>query len=162
MDRVSGDIARSLAWKDPVALEYLAQRSIDWRHAREPYDAAIRAVKQKTAGKRYVATESVFDLLAADVGLTNVTPAGYRNASANESEPSPGDVNDVQKLLRDEQVDVLVFNAQTSGAIPEQLRRAAEDGGVPVVDVTESIPPGQPGFIAWQVDQLERLAKALG
>jgi zinc/manganese transport system substrate-binding protein len=46
--------------------------------------------------------------------------------------------------------------------VPDQIRSAAEQAGVPVVEVTETVPPGAESFEDWQVDQLTSLAKALG
>ena len=34
---------------------------------------------------------------------------------------------------------MLIYNRQTEGAVPEQLRAAAEQAGVPVVEVTETV-----------------------
>ena len=56
---------------------------------------------------------------------------------------------------------MLIYNTQTEGSVPEQIRAAAERAGVPVVEVTETVPPGAQSFEAWQVDQLDCLAKAL-
>jgi zinc/manganese transport system substrate-binding protein len=59
-------------------------------------------------------------------------------------------------------VDVLIYNTQTEGSIPQQIRSAAEQAGVPVVNVTETVPPGQTSFEGWQYAQLVALGKALG
>ena len=57
---------------------------------------------------------------------------------------------------------MLVYNTQTTGTVPDQLRAAAERAGVPVVEVSESPPDAKGSFVAWQVDQLTALADALG
>lgn len=57
---------------------------------------------------------------------------------------------------------MLIFNTQTEGSVPAQLRAAAEAAGIPVVNVTETVAPGSDSFEAWQVDQLTALAEALG
>jgi zinc/manganese transport system substrate-binding protein len=100
--------------------------------------------------------------MAHAVGLVNETPPGYRRATANGSDPAPGDVHDFQQALADGRMAVLVFNTQTEGAIPDQARREAETARVPVVDVTETVPTGARSFVSWQVGQLRRLAAALG
>jgi zinc/manganese transport system substrate-binding protein len=56
---------------------------------------------------------------------------------------------------------VLIYNTQTSGSVPEQLRAAAEDADVPVVEVTESPADADSSFVAWQLDQLSELSDAL-
>ena len=89
-------------------------------------------------------------------------PRATAGRSSNESEPAPGDLAEFEAALADGSVDVLIHNTQTSGSIPEQLRAAAEDGGVPVVDVTESPPDADGSFVAWQLAQLEALSDALG
>ena len=83
-------------------------------------------------------------------------------ASANESDPPPADLDAFLRLLADREVDVLIYNVQTEGSVPQQIRGAAEQAGVPVVEVTETVPPGMTSFESWQVNQLTALAKALG
>ena len=56
----------------------------------------------------------------------------------------------------------MIYNSQTQGSIPGQIRSAAEQAGVPVVNVTETVPPGQTSFEGWQETQLTALGKALG
>jgi zinc/manganese transport system substrate-binding protein len=80
----------------------------------------------------------------------------------NESDPSPADIKAFQTALTGGEIDVLIFNTQTEGSVTDQLRKAAEQAGVPVVEVTETVPPGRDSFVAWQDDQLAALAKALG
>ena len=43
----------------------------------------------------------------------------------------------------------------------EVVRRTAEGAGVPVVEVTESVPLGIDSFADWQTGQLEALRAAL-
>jgi zinc/manganese transport system substrate-binding protein len=104
----------------------------------------------------------VFDYQAEALGLANKTPQGYRQAAANESDPSPADIKAFQTALAGGEIDVLIFNTQTEGSVSDQLRKSAEQAGVPVVEVTETVPPGQDSFVAWQDGQLAALAKALG
>lgn len=146
----------------PQAADYFTQRRGDLAEALAPYNETIASIRTSAAGKTYAATESVFDLMATALGLQNKTPQGYQTASNNETDPSPADLDAFLSLLRDKGVDVLIYNSQTQGSVPEQIRSAAEQAGVPVVEVTETVAPGTDSFEAWQVDQLTALAKALG
>jgi zinc/manganese transport system substrate-binding protein len=144
------------------AADYLTQQSAAWTAALAPYTQAVRALSARAAGRTFAATEPVFDRMAAAIGLTDATPEGYRRASSNDSEPAPGDLTAFERALADGSIDVLVYNTQTSGTVPEQLRAAAERGGVPVVEVSESPPDAGGSFVAWQLAQLTELSNALG
>jgi len=160
--KIADTVTAKLKQLEPKAASYFDARNAKWRTSMAPYDAEIAKIKPAAAGKTYGATEGIFDYMAEAVGLTNKTPDGYQRATANESDPAPGDVNDFEQALADGSMTVLIYNTQTSGAIPEQVRSKAEASKVPVVNVTESVPPKFSTFEAWQVSQLKDLAKALG
>jgi zinc/manganese transport system substrate-binding protein len=159
---VADAVTAELTRLDAQAGSYFADRRSAFTTAMAPYNGLIEKIKAGAAGKSYAATEGIFDYQAEALGLVDKTPAGYQTASANETDPSPADIAAFQQALSDRQVDVLIYNTQTEGSIPEQIRSAAEKAGVPVVEVTETVAPGKPSFEAWQDDQLSALAKALG
>jgi zinc/manganese transport system substrate-binding protein len=147
---------------DPKAGDYFSQRRSQFTTAMDPYTTLIGKIKAGAAGKSYAATETIFDYQPQALGLVNKTPEGCQRATTNKSDPSPGDINAFRTALAGRQIDVLIYNTQTEGSIPEQIRSAAEQAGVPVVNVTETVPPGQTSFEGWQCGQLAALGKALG
>jgi zinc/manganese transport system substrate-binding protein len=159
---VADAVTAKLGELAPQAKDYFATQRSAFTTSMQPYDALIAKIKAGAAGKTYGATESVFDYMAAAVGLQNKTPAGFQAAASNETDPSPADLDAFLKLLNGKGVDVLIYNTQTEGSVPEQIRTAAQNAGIPVVNVTETVAPGAKSFEAWQVDQLTALAKALG
>ncbi|WP_234811739.1 metal ABC transporter solute-binding protein, Zn/Mn family [Mycolicibacterium canariasense] len=159
---VADAVTAKLGELAPQAKDYFAAQRSAFTTALQPYDELIAKIKAGAAGKTYGATESVFDYMAAAVGLQNKTPAGFQAAASNETDPSPADLDAFLKLLNGKGVDVLIYNTQTEGSVPEQIRTAAQNAGIPVVNVTETVAPGAKSFEAWQVDQLTALAKALG
>jgi zinc/manganese transport system substrate-binding protein len=159
---VADAVTAQLSKLDAQASSYFTTQRSAFTAALAPYNDLISKIKAGASGKSYAATEGIFDYQAEALGLVNKTPAGYQTASANESDPSPADIAAFQQALTDHQVDVLIYNTQTEGSIPEQIRAAAEHAGVPVVDVTETVAPGKASFESWQDEQLTALAKALG
>lgn len=159
---VADAVAAELARIDPKANGYFTARRTDFDTAMQPYSDLIEAIRAGADGKSYAATESVFDYQAQALGLVNKTPEGYQRAAAAESEPAPADIQAFRKALADRSMDVLIYNTQTEGSIPEQIRAAAEENGVPVVEVTETVAPGETTFFGWQDKQLTALARALG
>ncbi|GAA4840411.1 zinc ABC transporter substrate-binding protein [Luteimicrobium xylanilyticum] len=160
--KVSDAVTQELETLAPDAKSYFEQQRSKLTQTLQPYTDLVAKLKKEAAGKTYGATESVFDYMAQAIGLVDKTPAGFARAAANESDPSPADLKDFQNVLADKSVDVLIYNTQTEGSIPEQVHQAAEKAGVPIVDVTETVAPGASSFEDWQVSQLTALAKALG
>lgn len=158
---VADAVTAKLSDLAPAAKDYFQERHSAFTDQMKPYTQLIDTIKAKSAGKTYAATETVFDDMAGALGLSDRTPEGYQVASSNETDPSPADLDAFLRLLGDKGVDVLIYNTQTEGSVPEQIRAAAEKAGVPVVEVTETVAPGAKSFEAWQVDQLTALAKAL-
>jgi len=159
---VADAVTAELSKLDPQAGDYFGQRRSQFTAALAPYNGAIAKIKAAAAGKSYAATETIFDYQAQAMSLVNKTPVGYQRATANESDPSPADLDAFRTALASHQVDVLIYNTQTEGSIPQQIRSAAEQAGVPVVNLTETVPPGQTSFEGWQYAQLAALGKALG
>ncbi|WP_395309731.1 zinc ABC transporter substrate-binding protein [Mycobacterium sp. AMU20-3851] len=159
---VADTVTAKLTELAPDARAYFDTRHTEFTTALQPYRALIEKIGAGATGKTYAATESLFDDMAAALGLANSTPQGYQVASSNHADPSPADLDAFLRLLSDRGVDVLIYNTQTEGSLPRQLRAAAEQAGVPVVDVTESPAPDAQTFEAWQVAQLTALAAALG
>jgi zinc/manganese transport system substrate-binding protein len=159
--RLAAAVTARLQALAPADAGVFAQRAAAFRAELAAYDRAVAALRPLAARHTYAATETVFDRMAHTLGLTDVTPAGYRRAVSNESDPAPADVAALQAALTRHRADVLIFNRQTEGAIPDQLRAAARRAGVPVVEVTESPPQGSRSFVAWQTGQLTELANAL-
>jgi zinc/manganese transport system substrate-binding protein len=158
---VADAVTSELSKIDPAAANYFSERRAQFTTSIDPYVSLIGKIKTAAAGKSYAATESLFDYQAQALGLVNKTPQGYQRATANESDPSPADISAFLKALAARQVDVLIYNTQTEGSIPEQIRSAAQQAGVPVVNVTETVPPGQTSFEGWQYGQLVAIGRAL-
>ena len=154
-------LADDLAELSPDAAEVFEANAATWQADLRPYLDAVLALGSTVSGRTYAATETVFDRMAASLGLVDATPEGFRRSVSNESEPAPGDLAEFEAALADGSVDVLIYNTQTSGSVPEQLRTAAEDADVPVVEVTESPSDEDGAFLAWQLAQLSALSDAL-
>ena len=159
---LAGVLADELSALSPDAATYFEERAATWQQDLRRYVDAVVSLTSVAQGRTFAATETVFDRMAATLGLTDVTPEGYRRAASNDSDPAPGDLAAFEAALADGSVDVLIYNTQTSGSVPEQLRAAAEAADVPVVEVTESPADADGSFVSWQVSQLSALSDALG
>jgi zinc/manganese transport system substrate-binding protein len=161
VNAVADAVTAQLSKAVPRAASFFATQRSAFAESLRPYTDTIGRIKSAATGRPYAATETVFDYMGEALGLTDRTPRGYQRASVNATEPSPADLGEFSGALAARQIDVLIYNAQTEGPVPEQLRLSAERSGVPVVDVTETVAPDAVSFSGWQIGQLTALAKAL-
>jgi len=107
-----------------------------------------------------IETEAVGHYLLAAAGLVNRTPAAFTAANENETDPSPSDMASVLDLIDRRQVAAVLVNPQTSGAATKGLRDAARRAGVPVTEVSETLPAGS-DYLTWQRNTVNQLLAAL-
>lgn len=147
---------------DPVHKADYAKLNQDWHAKEDQLEAKIKNASAKTKDLPYAATESVAWYLADDLGMTDATPQGYAQASANESEPTPADIKDFQDALKAGDAKLLVLNTQESNSTTEQITDAAKQADVPVVKLTEQMPAEYGDLLDWMgalVDQFATAAK---
>lgn len=128
----------------------------------KPYLDQVANIKAKYAGTKIGSTESVFVYMAEATGLNITTPPGFMTAIATDSDPSTQDVATFRQQITSKTDKVLVYNTQTEGGLPTQMRDLAQTNGVPIVNITETLVPEGATFQAWQQAQLTELWNALG
>ena len=106
-------------------------------------------------------TEPVPGYLLAAVGLVDLTPDQFSESIEGGTEVPVAVLDDTLTLFTDDQVAALVYNEQTSSPTTEQVKQAAEDSGIAVVPVTETLPDGDT-YLTWMNANLDRLEQALG
>jgi len=127
-------------------------------------DALVRRVRTLAAtvrGQGAAVTEPVPDYLLDALGLVNRTPPQLSSAIEDETDVPPAVMRQMLDLFTGHTVAVLVNNAQTTGPQTTQVRDAARAAGVPVVDVTETLPAGKT-YVSWMSANIDALATALG
>ncbi len=115
-------------------------------------------ITQVNGGVAY--TERVAGYLIEDLGLTDKTPTGFSQSVENGSEPTPQQIQAFEAVLKSGQVKVLLYNNQAVNDVTEQLQKTAQQAGVAVVGVSETIPKVK-NFQTWQMQQLSAILGAL-
>lgn len=105
-------------------------------------------------------SEPIAHYLLQAASLRDVTPEAFTSAIENGTDPSPASIAETRQLLADKKVRVLVYNSQTVDRVTESIREIAENAGIPVVEVTETLPDGM-DFVQWQTAAAQSLADAL-
>ena len=83
-----------------------------------------------------------------------------KDASANESEPTPSDIKAFQDALKGGSIKMLVFNTQEANSTTDQITGAAKSANVPIVELTEQMPKEYTNLLDWMSALVDQFAKA--
>jgi zinc/manganese transport system substrate-binding protein len=162
LPQVSAAIVKELSKLDPKDSATFAANGQKFDASLTPILNVISEIKAKYAGTEIAYTERVPGYLVQAAGLKLGVPATFTQAIEDGSDPSPADTAAFEKAITTKSVKVLLYNAQVTDQETDNLKALATKSGVPIVGVTETLPPTDTNFQAWQLQQDTELLKALG
>jgi zinc/manganese transport system substrate-binding protein len=159
--KVADAIAAELGAIDPNRRDTFTANAKTFGAAVQALTGKASAIGAGRPGGKVVATEPVASYLVETAGLTDVTPEEFSQAVEEETDPPAAAVAEITELVGRGQLAALINNAQAESAITSALRESAGRGGVPVVDVTETLPAGVTSYVGWMTGQVQALAEAV-
>ena len=142
-------------WYDPAALDEVAgniadqinELNTDANASTERVDSHVDRLRDKLkelpGDLSYAQTEPIADYIMKYTSGKDVTPEGYRKATISEGEPTAADLAAFTKAIKEEKVDLLIFNPQTETDTAGRIKSAAEDADVSIVEIGETPPDGK-------------------
>jgi zinc/manganese transport system substrate-binding protein len=153
-------LARELDRRAPMAVRGSIFENRSRLHAwTVVYAKVLAEIGETYAGRRVAITEPVFDYVLYAARLDIATPAAFSHAIEEGNDPAPQDVATMRALIAGRHVAAFVYNAQTEEPSTTNLLALAASAKVPVVAVTETLPPGETtqAWIAREVSALVRV-----
>lgn len=125
-----------------------------------PVADKVAALRARFPGTPVGATEPIFEYLARALGWKILTSKEFQKAVEEGQDPPARAVAEMEDQLRTRAVRMLVYNVQTVSPVTERIRKEARRLGIPVVGISETLPPGltYQGWMLKQLDALERAA----
>ena len=161
MPRVASQIAADLSSLDPSGAAYFAANLKAFKASMTPWLNAIAAFKAKYGGTKAATTEPVADYLLTAMGIDDVTPFGFQTDIMNGVDPSPQDITVEDALFTKHQVKVFCYNQQVVDALTTSIRQTAEQSGIPVVAVYETMPTPGYDYQSWMLAEVRAIEKAI-
>lgn len=160
VDAVARRVAAELGRMDPArAGSFNANAEAFGRHL-DSVMAQVSSIRAQHGGTPVAVTEPIAFHLIEDAGLVDVTPPDFVEAVEEGTDPPAAAVAETRRLVADRRIAVLVFNPQTRTPVTAQLRSGAEGTGIPVVEMTETLPDAT-GYVDWMSGQVGALQRAL-
>ncbi len=112
---------------DPNNAAYYKQQYANLNASLGQYNVRIDEIKQKFAGTRVAATESIFAYLANATGLDLVSPPAFMGSVAEGNDPPAQSIVQFQQQLEGQggNVTVLVYNEQTITPLTQSIKALA-------------------------------------
>lgn len=161
VEQVSDQITKDYQALDPADSAYFTRQRAAFETALSEYHQRIAEIKSKFAGQKVGATESIFVYLANALGLNLISPPEFMQAISEGNDPPASSVVTFEQQVRQKQITVLVYNAQTITNITNTIKQLASQQNIPIVGVSETIQPSDASFQEWQTAQLLVLQNAL-
>jgi len=152
-------IAAALTKIDSAHGSDVATRLAAYEASLKPIDDKIAALRAKYAGTPVTASEPVFGYMASALGFT-MRNERLQLAVMNDTEPSARDIAAFEQDLKKRAVHLMFYNKQAGSKLVQRLVEVARASKVPVVGVTETMPPDT-NFQNWMLRQLDDVEKAL-
>ena len=127
-----------------------------------PLNTAITNIKTKYPGAPVGYTERVPGYLVEAAGLKLATPPSFAQSIEDGNDPSPADNAAMDAALAGKTIKVLLYNGQVTSPATDAVKQLAQKSSVPVVGVTETLPPTDKDFQDWQLRQINDITTALG
>ena len=160
LDRIAAAIASALERADPAHSAAYRNGLASFTASLGPLETEVARIKSSFAGTPIAYAEPVPGYLTAAAGLTNLAPNAFTRAVEDGSEPTPQAFAAMNALVTGHKVKVLLYNSQTVSPITQRIHDAAIKAGIPVVAVSETLPPHE-SFQQWQLAQATQLYAAL-
>jgi zinc/manganese transport system substrate-binding protein len=160
--QVAAAIETRLATIDPADKTVFAHNLTTFDTSLAPLLTIINEIKTKYPNAPIAYTERVPGYLLADIGADIKTPPGFAQAIEDGNDPSASDTQTMYNLMSGHQIKVLLYNAQATSPVTQHVRDLATRAGIPVIGVTETVPPSEHTYQNWQLHQLQALLQALG
>lgn len=161
LDAIVAAVANGLSQVDPASKAVYASGARHFLARCTALRAEVQSIRSRFAGTPVAYTEPVPGYLLAAVHLRNLAPSSFTRAIEDGSEPSPAAVAAMTGLIDGRRIKALLYNSQTISPITERIRAAAVAHQIPVVGVSETLPPHL-DYQQWQLQQARSLATALG
>ncbi|MHB1234474.1 MAG: metal ABC transporter solute-binding protein, Zn/Mn family [Microbacteriaceae bacterium] len=158
--KVAARVAQALSAKDPASASAFAANLATFDASLTRLVAQEAAIRTSSQGLGVAITEPVPLYLLNAVGLVDKTPKEFSRAVEAGTGVAPSVLRATLDLFRSGAVRLLVYNEQTADPETHQVIAAALASKVPVVGVTETLPPGE-HYFGWMSGNLDRVAAAV-
>jgi len=161
MPAVANAVAADLGQLDPAQASYFKANAASFIASLSAWNSAIAAFKSAHPDVPVATTEPVADYMLQAVGADNMTPWTLQADIMNGVDPSPQNTALQNSLFTQHKVKVFLYNQQVTDSLTESFIKLAQENGIPVVGVYETMPTPGYDYQSWMLAEVNALDKAV-
>jgi zinc/manganese transport system substrate-binding protein len=161
MTAVANAVAGDLADLQPAHASYFKANAATFDNSLQTWINAIQTFKTTHPDTPVATTEPVADYMLQAVGVDNMTPWALQADIMNGTDPSAQDVATQRSLFIDHKVRVFLYNQQVTDSLTESFIQLAQQNGIPVVGVYETMPVPGYDYQSWMLAEVHALNEAV-
>jgi zinc/manganese transport system substrate-binding protein len=161
MPAVANAIAADLEAIQPAHASYFKANAAAFTASLTAWNTAIAAFAAKYPNTPVATTEPVADYMLQAAGADNLTPFAFQADIMNGTDPSAQDVAIERSLFTEHKVKVFLYNQQVTDTLTESFITLAQQNGIPVVGVYETMPVPGYDYQSWMLTEVQDLTKAV-
>jgi zinc/manganese transport system substrate-binding protein len=161
MTAVANAVAADLAAIQPAHAAYFKANAAAFVASLAAWTKAMATFKATYPDTPVATTEPVADYMLAAAGADNMTPWALQADIMNGTDPSAQDVATQRALFTGHKVKVFLYNQQVTDSLTESFIQLAQQNGIPVVGVYETMPAPGYDYQSWMLAEVNALTKAV-
>jgi zinc/manganese transport system substrate-binding protein len=161
MPAVANAVAADLGKIDSAHASYYKANAARFIASLSAWNQALAAFKSAHPGTPVATTEPVADYMLQAAGADNLTPWAFQADIMNGTDPSPQDTAAENSLFTQHKVKVFLYNQQVTDALTDSFIKLANENGIPVVGVYETMPTPGYTFQSWMEAEVNAMNKAV-
>jgi len=161
MPAVARVITADLAELRPARAAYFRANLAAFDRSLQPWLHAIAAFRAAHPGVTAATTEPVADYLLTAMEIRNLTPFSFQADIMNGVDPAPQDIALENSFFSQHRVRLFAYNQQVVDALTVSIRQNAQQAGVPVVGVYETMPTPGYSYQSWMLAEVNAIRRAV-
>jgi zinc/manganese transport system substrate-binding protein len=161
MPAVAKAIEAALTELQPSHASYFNANLTRFDNSLKPWVDAIAQFKAKYPNTPVAVTEPVADYMLQAMGMDILTPFRFQADIMNGVDPAPQDVTLENGFFTKHLAKVFCYNEQVVDPLTISIRQTAEESGVAVVGVYETMPTPGYDYQSWMMAELEAVLLAV-
>ena len=160
IDTLADQLVVRLSAADPSAAAEFKDNAAAFKAQMGGLQGKLATLKKTHDGTPVAITEPVPLYMLTAAGLVNRTPEDYSKAIEAGNDVPASVLLKTTSLFGNHQVKLLAYNTQTESPQTEAVLNAAQGAGIPVLDVSETL-PANAGYLQWMTANVASLQKDL-